>query len=155
MIYLIGSLRNPHIPGIGNALRDEGYDVFDDWYAAGDKADDAWQFYEQKKGLTYREALTRRAARHTFEFDLKHLTQASVVVLVTPAGRSGYLELGWALGRDKKGYVLLDQTQERWDLMLCLATGVYDTLDQLLQVLQENEWRGYVTNSNRLDNTSD
>ena len=38
-IYLIGSLRNPKIPEIGRQLRDLGFDVLDDWFAAGPRAD--------------------------------------------------------------------------------------------------------------------
>ncbi len=47
MIYLIGSLRNPNIPAIANELRTLGYEVFDDWYAAGPEADDYWKSYEK------------------------------------------------------------------------------------------------------------
>jgi len=56
-IYLIGSLRNPKVPEISNLLTEAGYDVFSDWFAAGEIADDSWQKYEQGKGLSYIEAL--------------------------------------------------------------------------------------------------
>ena len=61
-IYLIGSLRNPEVPLISDKLRKEGYEVFDDWYAAGEKADDNWRDYEQQRGRTYVEALSGLAA---------------------------------------------------------------------------------------------
>ena len=137
MIYLIGSLRNPRIPIIGQELRQAGYGVFDDWYAGGERADDSWQAYEQGRGRSYAEALKGDMAPHIFEFDLKHLKRASTVVLVAPAGRSGHLELGWALGSGKNGYVLLDgHVPERWDIMYQFATGVYETMADLLQELE-------------------
>ena len=55
---------------------------------------------------------------------------------MAPAGRSGHLELGWALGAGKNGYVLLDQAPERWDIMYQFATGVYESMADLLQELE-------------------
>jgi hypothetical protein len=134
-IYLIGSLRNPRIPQIGKELRDAGHVVFDDWFAAGERADDSWQAYEQAKGHTYAQALQGLAANHVFEFDRRHLEQAEVVILVTPAGKSGHLELGWSLGVGKKGYVLLDAPVERWDVMYRFTHGVFSSVTALLRVI--------------------
>lgn len=131
MIYLIGSLRNPTIPTIANRLREAGHDVFDDWYAAGEKADDSWRDYEKGKGLSYLQALDGLAANHVFRFDLTHLQRAEAGVLVLPAGKSGHLELGWLLGMGRRGYILLD-SPDRWDVMYKFATGVYDKLEDLI-----------------------
>ncbi|MCI0526606.1 MAG: hypothetical protein L0Y56_04020, partial [Nitrospira sp.] len=57
VVYLIGSLRNPEIPHIGNRLREKGFEVFDDWFAGGKIADDEWQAYETVRGTSYRQAL--------------------------------------------------------------------------------------------------
>ena len=38
VVYLIGSLRLPAVRGLAAELRAEGFDVFDDWHAAGEKA---------------------------------------------------------------------------------------------------------------------
>ena len=134
MIYLIGSLRNPEVPRIAAKLRDAELEVFDDWYAAGPEADDKWRDYERERGRTYRQALNGYAARHVFDFDRHHLERASAVVLVLPAGKSGHLELGWALGQGKKGYILLD-SPERWDVMYQFADGVFETVDELVAAL--------------------
>ena len=134
MIYLIGSLRNPKIPSIDNKLREVGHEVVDDWFAAGAVADDSWRDYEKEKGHTYLEALQGLAARHVFEFDLTHLTRCDTVILVAPAGKSGHLELGWALGRGKRGFYLLDNP-DRWDVMLQFCTGVFYTLDDIIKEL--------------------
>ena len=56
-IYLIGSLRNPDIQDHAEFFREAGHEVFDDWYAAGEKADDAWQAYEQTRGRAYYQAI--------------------------------------------------------------------------------------------------
>lgn len=136
-IYIIGSLRNPKVPEVANALRAMGYDVFDDWYAAGEKADDAWQAYEQQRGTPYDQALNGLAAKHVFSFDHKHLERADIGVLVMPAGKSGHLEFGWMLGKGKKGYVLFDgEWPERWDQMYQFADGVFKDPADLYQVLR-------------------
>lgn len=137
MIYLIGSLRNPQVPKIAACLRRlvPEHEVFDDWYAAGPVADDAWRDYEKARGRSYIESLGCYPARHVFEFDLQHLKRASAGVLVLPAGKSGHLELGWLLGRGKPGYILLDNP-DRWDVMYKFATGVFDGLWPLAKALR-------------------
>jgi len=137
-VYIIGSLRNPSITELGASVRAVGYDVFDDWHAAGPIADDEWRRYEKERGHTYSEALVGLAAQHVLHFDLQHLNRASVAILALPAGRSGHLELGYIVGQGKRGYVLLDQDYDRWDVMYGLASGVFDNKDELLDVLRKN-----------------
>ena len=131
MIYLIGSLRNPEVPSIAQTLRGRGFEVFDDWYAAGPEADDKWRDYEKGRGHSYLEALAGLAAEHVFFFDLEHLDRSKEVVLVLPAGKSGHLELGYALGRGKPGYILLDNP-ERWDVMYRFAKLVTTDLEEII-----------------------
>lgn len=136
-IYIIGSLRNPKVPEVANALRAMGYDVFDDWYAAGEKADDAWQAYEMQRGTPYDQALKGLAAKHVFNFDHTHLQRADIGVLVMPAGKSGHLEFGWMLGQEKQGYVLFDgEWPERWDQMYQFADGVFKAPEDLYAELK-------------------
>lgn len=134
-LYLIGSLRNPEIPKIANKLREAGFEVFDDWYAAGEKADDAWRDYEKQRGRTFPEALSGLAAQHVFSFDRKHLEAADIGVLVLPAGKSGHIEMGWLVGRGRSCYVLLDNL-DRWDVMYMFASGVFVTVEELLEALK-------------------
>jgi nucleoside 2-deoxyribosyltransferase len=137
MIYLIGSLRNPKIPELGVWLREQGFAVFDDWFSPGPEADDYWKKYEQARGRTYLEALKGWAGTHVYEFDKYHLSRADQVVLAMPAGRSGHLELGWALGQGKPGFVLLEKEEpERWDVMLQFATGVFGNKEDLAKELK-------------------
>jgi hypothetical protein len=135
-IYLIGSLRNPAVPRIGQRLRMDGHHVFDAWFSAGERADDSWKEYEQQQGHSYIEALQGIAACHIFEFDLAHLQACDTGVLVLPAGKSGHLELGYLLGRGTPGYVLLDPSVDRWDVMYKFATGVCATVEQLSEQLR-------------------
>jgi hypothetical protein len=131
MIYLIGSLRNPEVPRIAETLRQTGQEVFDDWYAAGEHADDAWRDYERARGRSYAEALSGLAAEHVFSFDKRHIDRASVGLLVLPAGKSGHLELGYIIGRGNRGYILLD-TPDRWDVMYKFATVVTTELQEIV-----------------------
>ena len=135
MIYVIGSLKNKEIPHVAEWLRSFGHEVFDDWYSAGPDADDYWQKHCQYRDISYAEALNGAHAECVFEFDLKYLTQADTVVLVLPAGKSGHMELGWALGQGKRGFVLFDGEPERYDIMYRFATGVAFSLDELKGML--------------------
>jgi hypothetical protein len=131
-VYLIGSLRNPRIPEIAKAMRDAGINVFDDWHAAGPEADDCWQQYEQARGRSYADALNGAHACNVFDFDKRNIDGAFAVVLVLPAGKSGHLEFGYAVGCGKHAYILLDGEPERYDVMYNFATGVLETVDQLV-----------------------
>jgi nucleoside 2-deoxyribosyltransferase len=135
-IYLIGSLRNPKITELGNALRNEGFSIFDDWMAAGPEADDYWQKYETEKGHTYGEALQGAAAKNVFEFDKRHLDASSGAVLVMPAGKSGHLELGYMVGRGKYTAVFFDKTPDRYDVMYQFVDDICFSYPELLEALK-------------------
>lgn len=138
VVYLVGSLRNPEIPRISAFLRERGFEVFDDWFAAGPTADDSWQAYEKEKGVHYDAALQSYAAQHVFEFDKYHLNRADAVVLVMPAGKSGHLELGYGIGIGKRGYVLFDREPDRWDVMYAFADGVFFNVNSLAGQMKED-----------------
>lgn len=137
-IYLIGSLRNPKVPELGNELRAWGYNVFEDWYAAGPNADDEWRKYEQGRGRSFVEALQGLAVGHVFDFDSKHLLEADIGILMLPAGKSGHLELGVLVGRGKRTYILLDGEPKRWDMMYLFATAVFTDKEELFATLRES-----------------
>lgn len=136
MIYLFGSLANPRILPITKQLREAGHVVFSEWLAAGEGADEKWKVYFKDLGLSYKDTLNSDFVRTAFNFDLEHMQQADVGVLVMPAGRSGHLELGWMLGRGKRGYILFpDGEPERPDLMVLLATGIFFSVEDLIDEL--------------------
>lgn len=130
-LYLVGSLRNDNIPKYGASLRENGFDVFDDWFAAGPEADDWWQHYEKLRGRSYEEALDGIAADHVFGFDKYHLDTADCGILVLPAGRSGHLELGYLAGRGVPTGILMDDP-DRWDVMVKFATVASTDLDKII-----------------------
>jgi hypothetical protein len=135
-IYIIGSLRNPLIPAFANEIQALGFEAFADWYAAGPEADDKWRDYAKERGLTYGEALASYAATHVFNFDKQHIDRSDAVVMLMPAGKSGHLELGYAIGSGKRGYILFDQEPERYDVMAQFATKVFFNKSDLFQELQ-------------------
>ena len=134
-LYVIGSLRNPRITEVGNALRAAGYNVFEDWHAGGPSADDEWQRYEKERGRGYKEALAGYHAQNIFNFDLVHLNRAEAGVLVMPAGRSGHIEFGYLAGQNKPVFVLFDEEPSRYDIMHQFATAICFNIDELVQEL--------------------
>lgn len=131
-VYLIGSLRNIQVTRVAALLRDAGFEVFDDWFAAGPTADDAWKEYEQARGRTYKEAMEGYAAKHVFEFDKKHIDEADIGVLLLPAGKSAHAELGYMKGKGKKCIVYLESDAERWDIMYNFFDSLVYTDDELI-----------------------
>jgi nucleoside 2-deoxyribosyltransferase len=117
IIYLIGSLKNKEIPHIANKLRELGFEVFDDWFSPGPEADDFWRDYEKTRGSTHQQALNNYAGRHIYEFDKYHIDRADIGILVMPAGKSGHLELGYLIGKNKTCFILFKEEPEKWDIM--------------------------------------
>lgn len=136
-IYIIGSLRNPKIPVVATALRALGYDAFDDWFAAGEFADDAWMAYEKAKGLSFSEALSGYAAQHVFRFDKNHLQRCDLAVLLMPAGKSGHLELGYASGLGKPTFIVLEKEPERFDVMYAFASEVFSSIPKFIAFMAD------------------
>jgi hypothetical protein len=132
-------LRNPELPEVAQQIREQvGCEVFDDWYAAGPRADDHWKEYEQGRGRTFEEALKGRASRSVVTFDRTNLDRADAVVLLMPAGKSGHMELGRSLGKDLRCCVCLETEPTKrldgWDWF----TGLY-------------EGEGYITRNGKVN----
>jgi hypothetical protein len=145
-IYHIGSLRNQRVLEVSRELRKAGFRVFDDWFAAGEKADDEWKAYEKSRGHSYQEALNGWPADHVFTFDKHHIDLQQVGLLTLPAGKSGHLELGYIIGTGRPGYILLDPTDVRWDVMYKFSGrtadgphGVFADLGPLIEELRNVE----------------
>lgn len=140
MIYLIGSLRNPEVPVLANKIRTElNLEVFDDWHGNGPEADDYWQKYEKARGRSYRDALASPIPQNIFQIDKTHIDKSSTVVLVLPAGKSGHMEFGYAIGQGKRGYILLPGEPERYDVMYNFATKVFINQDELFMELKNGQ----------------
>ena len=135
VIYLIGALKNPEIPVIGKLLREDGFEVFDDWHEAGPDADSYWQAGEIYRGRSYREALQGHHAKCVFDFDNYHLDRSSMGVLILPAGKSGHLELGYLSGQGKPTFVLFDKEPEKYDVMYKFAEEIFMNLEEMRSYL--------------------
>lgn len=136
-VYVIGSLRNPKIPKFAQGLRQAGFAAFDSWYAPGPKADDYWRDYTKARGLSYKEALQDWSAKHVFEFDKFHLDRCDVAVLLMPGGKSAHLELGYMIGKGKKGFILFDKEPKRYDVMVQFATDIFFKEVDLINALRK------------------
>lgn len=142
-IYVIGSLRNPEIPGFANGIeRAVKIEAFADWFSPGPKADDFWRKYAKERGLSYIEALKQSAATHVFEFDKFHLDRCDAAVMLMPAGKSGHLELGYTLGKGKPGYIVFDGEPSRWDVMVQFATKCFFNKEEFFEYLKKEKRNG-------------
>jgi hypothetical protein len=135
-VYLIGRLKSNKIVQIANFFRAHGYDVFEDWNYVGPDADDWWQKREKERGRTYIESLQGRAAQNTYLFDKAYLDLAQAVVLVSPAGKSAFMELGYSKGSGKATYILMPRkTMKRYEVMTKFANAVLETKEEILDAL--------------------
>jgi hypothetical protein len=115
-----------------------GYEAMDEWYGAGPDADTCWQEYEKARGRTYISALQGRGAQNVFLFDKVHIDMADGVILVSPAGKSSHLELGYARGRGKATFILLNGDPERYEVMPNFVTAVCSNEAELLAALAQS-----------------
>lgn len=124
--YMIGSLRNQKIPDLANDLQeDTDHEVYADWFSAGPEADDRWRDYEINRGRDYQQAINGPHAWNVFNFDKEHIDKRQGAILVLPAGKSGHLELGYAVGQEKSTIVFFDGVPlDRWDVMYRFADYV-------------------------------
>lgn len=135
MLYIIGSLTNPRVEEVADQLRESGFAVFDQWRAA---EGDFWASYAKRRNMNFRDALAMDFTETAFQFDLRYLNAASAGVLVMPAGRSGGMEIGFLLGQGKGGYILYDGEPDRADLMAKLATGIFFSVDEMIEEFKVN-----------------
>ena len=136
-IYLLGALKNREIMALGERLRAEGFDVFDEWLSPGPDADAFLLEYAKFRNLTYKEALNTYAAKQVFEFDKSHIDRCDIGIMVMPCGKSGHLELGYMIGCGKPGYILFDQEPDRMDVMYQFATDIFFDVEELIVELKK------------------
>jgi hypothetical protein len=137
-IYLVGSLREPKVIALGNALRDEGFLIFEDWISAGPDADDCLRDYYRARRFNYKQILSSPAAKHIFAFDKYHLDQSEAAILIAPAGKSCHLEIGYMAGQGKKTFYYLEEEPERVDIMTQFCTAVCLGYNDLVETLRAN-----------------
>jgi hypothetical protein len=139
-LYITGSLRNPRVPEIANAIESWklGWEAFDAWYSAGERADDCWQYHETLRGHNYFQAIEGYHAWHVFNFDKHHLDRSQAGLLILPAGKSCHIEFGYLVGQGKPGLVLFDTfVPDRYDVMYRFAHTICRDLDQVKEALKK------------------
>lgn len=134
-IYLIGALKNKAIRPLAMELRALGFDAFDDWHAAGKRADSIWHQYEKERGRSYVEAINGHHAKMAFDFDMKNLDDSDIAIAVAPFGKSAGVEIGWFARGGKPVYILLDKEPTRYDLMFKVASGIFIDKQELFKCL--------------------
>lgn len=143
-IYVASSWRCEHQPIVITRLRAEGFSVYDFRHPTPDddgfhwsEIDPNWRSWTPEQ---YREGLKHPIAVRGLATDFQALVDCDICVLVQPCGRSAHLELGWALGAGKRGYVLTAPGQEV-ELMVGLAHGICCSLDELVTALKTENRR--------------
>jgi hypothetical protein len=137
-LYLIGSLRDNAVRALANRIRKLGITVFDDWHAAGSRADDIWQEYEQGRGHKFKEGLAGEHARDVHKIDVEKIDKSDTGLLLMPTGKSCHMEFGYMMGQGKRGYILMPGEPERWDIMYRFATDLFTTEKDLMKELKRN-----------------
>jgi hypothetical protein len=135
-VYVMGSLRNPEIITVANAIEAAGHLTYAAWHSPGPGADEHWKEHAQGRGRTYLQELEGPHVRMVFNNDKHWLDWANIAPLVLPAGRSAYCELGYMRGKGSRTIALLGEPNpERWDIMLRFAEEIYPTIDDVLKAL--------------------
>lgn len=140
-VYVASSWRNLIQPGIVQALRRCGHEVYDfrengfGWR----QVDEYWETWDNE---TYRDVLqTSPTARAGYKRDIDALDGADACVLVMPCGRSSFWELGYAHAKGKRCYVLTLGKMEP-ELMIAdcvILTSIEEMFDVFLGVGKKPE----------------
>lgn len=139
-IYVASSWRNDFQPGVVEALRAGGHEVYDFRNPPHGRGGFAWseidQNWESWTADQYRKALDSQIARAGFASDLTGMMWADTCVLLLPCGRSAHLEAGWMAGRGKRVLVLTRDGQEP-ELMALLCDRICVSVDEVLHHLNQ------------------
>ncbi len=110
-IYVASSWRNTFQVAVVTTLRVAGFEVYD--FRNPEEGDDGFHWSNIDPEWThwnaeqFTKALDNPIAIQGFAKDMKAMEWADTFVLVLPCGRSAHLELGWAVGQQRKTAILL------------------------------------------------
>jgi len=104
-IYVASSWKNTYYPGVVEALRKAGLEVYDFRNPphglkgfAWSEIDPNWQSWTAEQ---YKKALQHPLAQAGFNSDFGAMKWADEFCLILPSGRSAHIEAGWAIGKGK------------------------------------------------------
>ena len=155
-IYLASSWRNGVYPGVVEALRGEGLDVYDfrnpPVRPVEGRQGFKWEYldpdYGQWTPQEFRRRLQGEVAQRQFRNDREALESCDTCVLVLPCGRSAHTEAGWFAGRGKRTIVYIPSDAEPtasdaakapvWEpeLMYGLFDGIACSMEELIALLR-------------------
>jgi hypothetical protein len=127
-IYVASSWRNPLQPGVVEALRAAGHEVYDFRNPKPGNTGFSWRQILPDPPPWSAEA-TRRVLEHPiakegFDLDFSAMRWADTFVMLQPCGRSAALELGWAVGAGRQTFVLLADGQEPELMLKCAGPSI-------------------------------
>ena len=138
-IYVASSWRNPFQPGVVDALRKVGHQVYDFRNPPSGVKGFAWSDIDPDWQKWSADAYRRNLLSHPtaalgFLNDLRGMQWADTCLLVLPCGRSAHLEAGWFAGQGKRCIVLTRDGEEP-ELMALLATDICVSMDEVIEAL--------------------
>jgi len=139
-IYVASSWRNQWQPGVVDALRQHGHEVYD-FRNPPNRTGFGWRQValdmagrEAVAAEEMAKALAHPIAQAGFKSDHDAMEWADTFVMVLPCGKSAHLELGWACGKGKRTIILwvLYDTPE---LMYLEADDIVTSIPELIETL--------------------
>ena len=135
---MASSWRNIVQPDVVRILMEAGHEVYDfrnphqkeggfHW----SDVDPDWEKWSSDKFI---DELEHPLASKGFTTDMEGLYWADAVVMVMPCGSSSHLELGYAVGKNKRTIILLSQSEP--ELMYKMADYLVTDIDQMLIALK-------------------
>ena len=135
---MASSWRNIVQPDVVRILIEAGHEVYDfrnpnqkDEGFHWSDIDPDWEKWSSDKLI---DGLEHPLASKGFTTDMEGLDWADAVVMVMPCGRSSHLELGYAVGKNKRTIILLSQSEP--ELMYKMADYLVTDIDQMLIALK-------------------
>lgn len=137
MVYIASSWRNQRIDGVIAVLKEIGQDYYDfrDPKASFDWADidKNWESWNCKDFLKARK---HPLAIKGFKQDKDALEKCDSLILVLPCGNSAHIELGYAIAKGLKTYVLWEEGS-RPDLMYGFVDNIFPDLYSFYDAMKE------------------
>lgn len=134
-IYVASSWRNNFQPGVVEALRIAGHEVFDFRGEEGfswREVDENWLNWTPAE---YMRGLLHPCAERGFARDMKALDWCEACVYVMPCGPSASMEMGYARGQGKLTIAYVPALREP-DLMIKMAHLITTDISEVLRRLR-------------------
>ncbi len=139
-IYVASSWRNQWQPGVVDALRQHGHEVYD-FRNPPNRTGFGWRQVALdmagREAVSAEEAIKALAhpiAQAGFKSDHDAMEWADAFVMVLPCGKSAHLELGWACGKGKRT-IILWVLHDAPELMYLEADDIVTSIPELIETL--------------------